>query len=55
MKLEVDNVVCLMGDLSWTTIDFVFMSTSEMSKFYGYIYVNKDDECRNTTIGCPKS
>ena len=48
MKEAVGDGVDLMGYLSWAPIDLVSMSTSEMSKRYGYIYVDKDDEGNGT-------
>lgn len=33
----------LIGYLAWGPIDLVSMSTSEMSKRYGFIYVDQDD------------
>ena len=33
----------LIGYLSWAPIDLISMSTSEMSKRYGYIYVDQDN------------
>jgi len=48
MKLAVGDGVDLMGYLSWAPIDLVSMSTSEMSKRYGYIYVDKDNEGNGT-------
>lgn len=44
MKEAVSDGVELMGYLAWGPIDLVSMSTSEMSKRYGFIYVDKDDE-----------
>ncbi len=44
MKEAVGDGVDLMGYLSWAPIDLVSMSTSEMSKRYGFVYVDKDDE-----------
>ncbi|ASE35055.1 glycoside hydrolase family 1 protein [Mammaliicoccus sciuri] len=44
MKKAVQDGVDLMGYLAWGPIDLVSMSTSEMSKRYGFIYVDKDDE-----------
>jgi len=40
--VEIDGVD-LMGYTSWGCIDLVSASTGEMSKRYGYIYVDKDD------------
>ena len=37
-----------MGYLAWGPIDLVSMSTSEMSKRYGFIYVDKDDDGNGT-------
>lgn len=48
MKEAIGDGVDLMGYLSWAPIDLVSMSTSEMSKRYGYIYVDKDDEGNGT-------
>lgn len=44
MKEAIGDGVDLMGYLAWGPIDLVSMSTSEMSKRYGFIYVDKDDE-----------
>lgn len=48
MREAVGDGVELMGYLSWAPIDLVSMSTSEMSKRYGFIYVDKDDEGNGT-------
>ena len=48
MKAAVGDGVDLMGYLSWAPIDLVSMSTSEMSKRYGFVYVDKDDEGNGT-------
>ncbi len=48
MREAVGDGVELMGYLSWGPIDLVSMSTSEMSKRYGFIYVDKDDEGNGT-------
>lgn len=42
-----DYVECL-GYLSWGPIDLVSASTGEMSKRYGFIYVDLDDEGKGT-------
>ncbi|MNJ00246.1 Aryl-phospho-beta-D-glucosidase BglH [compost metagenome] len=34
----------MMGYTSWGAIDIISASTSEMSKRYGVIYVDQDDE-----------
>lgn len=43
MKEAVKDGVDLMGYTSWGCIDLVSMSTSEMSKRYGFVYVDQDD------------
>ncbi|AIQ57352.1 glycoside hydrolase family 1 protein [Paenibacillus borealis] len=43
MKEAVKDGVELMGYTAWGPIDLVSMSTSEMSKRYGFIYVDLDD------------
>lgn len=43
MKEAVKDGVDLMGYTSWGCIDLVSASTSEMSKRYGYVYVDQDD------------
>lgn len=43
MKEAVDDGVDLMGYTSWGPIDMVSASTSQMSKRYGFIYVDLDD------------
>jgi 6-phospho-beta-glucosidase len=37
-----------MGYTSWGCIDLVSMSTGEMSKRYGFIYVDKNDDGSGT-------
>lgn len=44
MKEAVEEGVDLLGYLSWGCIDLVSASTSQMSKRYGFIYVDLDDE-----------
>ncbi|MMZ69016.1 Aryl-phospho-beta-D-glucosidase BglH [compost metagenome] len=48
MKEAIKDGVELMGYTSWGPIDLVSMSTSEMSKRYGFIYVDLDDEGKGT-------
>lgn len=48
MKEAVLDGVDLMGYTSWGAIDLVSASTSEMSKRYGYVYVDQDDEGNGT-------
>ena len=37
-----------MGYTPWSCIDLISASTSEMSKRYGFIYVDQDDEGNRT-------
>lgn len=48
MKEAVKDGVDLMGYTSWGCIDLISASTSEMSKRYGFIYVDQDDEGNGT-------
>ncbi|WP_150271205.1 glycoside hydrolase family 1 protein [Paenibacillus tepidiphilus] len=48
MKEAVKEGVELLGYTAWGPIDLVSMSTSEMSKRYGFIYVDLDDEGNGT-------
>lgn len=48
MKEAIRDGVELMGYTSWGPIDLISMSTSEMSKRYGFIYVDQDDEGNGT-------
>ena len=43
MKAAVQDGVQLMGYTMWGPIDLISFSTSEMSKRYGFIYVDQDD------------
>lgn len=43
MREAVKNGVDLIGYTVWGPIDIISMSTSEMSKRYGFIYVDADD------------
>ena len=43
MAEAVDMGVDLFGYTSWAPIDLISVSTSQMSKRYGYIYVDQDD------------
>lgn len=47
-KAVYEDGVDLMGFASWGPIDLVSASTGEMSKRYGYIYVDLDDEGKGT-------
>ncbi|MER5450365.1 family 1 glycosylhydrolase [Streptomyces sp. NPDC002764] len=44
MIQAVDEGVDLMGYTSWAPIDLISSSTSQMSKRYGFIHVDQDDE-----------
>lgn len=48
MQEAMRDGVDLMGYLSWGIIDLVSSSTGQMSKRYGFIYVDKDDEGNGT-------
>lgn len=48
MKEAIKDGVELMGYTSWGPIDLISMSTSEMSKRYGFIYVDQDDDGNGT-------
>lgn len=48
MKKAVETGVDLLGYTSWAPIDLVSASTSQMSKRYGFIYVDLDDEGRGS-------
>ncbi len=43
-----EDGVPLLGYTSWGPIDLVSASTGEMSKRYGFIYVDKDDQGTGT-------
>ncbi|WEV36897.1 6-phospho-beta-glucosidase [Lactobacillus sp. ESL0677] len=44
----IDDGVDVMGYTPWGCIDLVSASTGEMSKRYGFIYVDEDDHCEGT-------
>ena len=48
MGEAVDDGVNLIGYTTWGCIDLVSAGTGEMSKRYGYIYVDRDDEGNGT-------
>lgn len=48
MKKAVDMGVDLLGYTSWAPIDCISVSTSQMSKRYGFIYVDQDDDGNGT-------
>lgn len=48
MEIAIDHGADLIGYTAWGCIDLVSSSTGEMSKRYGFIYVDKDDEGNGT-------
>lgn len=48
MKQAIQDGVDLRGYYAWAPIDIVSCSSSEMSKRYGFIYVDLDDEGKGT-------
>jgi len=48
MKEAIEEGVELFGYTSWGPIDLVSAGTSQMSKRYGFIYVDQDDEGNGT-------
>lgn len=48
MEKAIDLGVEVMGYTSWAPIDLISASTNQMSKRYGFIYVDQDDEGRGT-------
>ena len=48
MRLAIDDGVDLIGYTPWTAIDVVSVSTGEMGKRYGFIYVDCDDNGQGT-------
>lgn len=43
-----EDGIPLMGYTMWSPVDLVSASTGEMSKRYGFIYVDKDDQGKGT-------
>ena len=50
----VEDGVPLLGYTMWGPIDLVSASTGEMSKRYGVIYVDRDDQGNGTLRRIPK-
>jgi 6-phospho-beta-glucosidase len=48
MGEAIEDGIPLMGYTSWGCIDLVSASTGEMSKRYGFIYVDRDDAGQGT-------
>ena len=45
--INIDNVDCI-GYTMWGAIDLVSLSTGEMKKRYGFVYVDKNDDGSGT-------
>lgn len=54
MQKALDDGVELIGYTSWGCIDLISAGTGEMSKRYGFIYVDRDDEGNGTLARYPK-
>lgn len=48
MRLAIDDGVDLIGYTPWSAIDLVSVSTGEMEKRYGFIYVDRDNQGKGT-------
>lgn len=48
MKEALIDGIDLIGYTTWSSIDIVSSGTSEMSKRYGFIYVDQDDNGNGT-------
>lgn len=48
MNKAVDDGVDLIGYMAWGCLDLISVSTGEMKKRYGFIYVDRDDEGRGS-------
>ena len=48
MKEAIRDGVELMGYTTWGCIDLISCGTSQMSKRYGFIYVDQDDQCQGS-------
>ena len=48
LRLAVDDGVEILGYTTWGCIDLVSQSTGEMSKRYGFIYVDLNDDGTGT-------
>ncbi|CCI82173.1 Beta-glucosidase/6-phospho-beta-glucosidase/beta-galactosidase [Lactobacillus hominis DSM 23910 = CRBIP 24.179] len=54
MERAIDDGVDLIGYTTWGCIDLVSAGTGQMSKRYGFIYVDRDDEGRGSLKRMPK-
>lgn len=48
VKLALDDGIDLMGYLTWGPIDVISATEGQMTKRYGFIYVDRDDEGKGT-------
>jgi 6-phospho-beta-glucosidase len=48
MRDAIEDGIPVMGYTSWGCIDLVSASTGEMSKRYGFVYVDRDDAGNGT-------
>ena len=55
VKQAVSDGVDLMGYIAWSGIDLVSASTGEMSKRYGFVYVDKQDDGTGTRKAAPQA
>lgn len=54
MKKAIENGVDLMAYTTWGCIDLVSAGTGQMSKRYGFIYVDRDDHGEGSLARMPK-
>lgn len=54
MREAIKDGVELMGYTTWGCIDLISCGTSQMSKRYGFIYVDQDDKGKGSLVRTPK-
>ena len=54
MELAIQDGVEVIGYLTWSAMDVVSTSEGMMSKRYGFIYVDRNDDCSGTYQRIPK-
>ena len=54
MREAIEDGVEVLGYTSWGCIDLVSASTAQMSKRYGYIYVDRNDDGTGSLNRCKK-
>ena len=54
MQKAIDDGVDLIGYTTWGCIDLVSAGTGQMSKRYGFIYVDRDDNGEGSLKRIPK-